>query len=654
MTLADWAAEQQEPALFPQRVRDLHDSGRVLEAHAVLKRLAGGERDRAKARLLNEALGVVELWIEPLGPNGYPRLGPGTQIVDAEKRGELWIVTTASIVGTGGKSWLCTGPHLQGCSGRVPLRSGAKSATRARLIAPVFVAILALFPIAGVIALVFGFTPVHVVNGNGVPVVVTVDGEETRVPPHSSREAGQVFVGDHLIESRYEDLALGAWPVTTEWGRKQIVVNPNGRAVIYRGQIWYSERADKIPPDDVYVGVEPLLVLDRVDYLFEEPPDEVMISQGRVEKRTVLYDLQNQPGWEDEAVWDIVDFGGDEEAIAFASRAARLEPELEWPVAFLLSWAPESGRSITQENVEANPGDLDANIAFQEAWGRNATEDWYRLWYSNSPTQLNALMLARALDFGDPEALRLLDVAEGMDTHHVALERSNRYADLGLYRDAFAEIESAMDAMTPAQRADQIRPWLTLVRLAESPVERARYEWISGDNEAWMLFFQRLGVAPGGRKADQPLSDEAEAFVQLARGDIAAARELIAYADDAARMADVVILANASDGVGPTAPEYISGTQWNDTFRYALMLRDGTGEIDDYAFEMLPCLRVVGRPEGSIPVMTEAIEALPQMSQRAYVWAAWGVHAQDAALRKHARDEARRYLLPDELPYWVE
>ncbi len=133
MTLDDFAAEEQDPGLFPREVKALYESGRILDAHAALMKHLPAERDRSRAQQQQQALDRVDIWIQPLGPGEYPRLAMGRTVVLSLAHGEAWIVTTASVFGTGAASWLCTGPHLQGCSAQVPGSDrGARSARRGR------------------------------------------------------------------------------------------------------------------------------------------------------------------------------------------------------------------------------------------------------------------------------------------------------------------------------------------------------------------------------------------------------------------------------------------------------------------------------------------------------------------------------------------
>jgi len=650
MKLDDWAAEQQDSELFPSEVRRLYEDGRIIQAWKVLSRHR--DRDRARAAQHREALAEMELWLQPLGPNEYPR---GT-VVRTRRDGERWVVTTWSPMGRGLQSWLCHGSHLQGCLGQVPPERSAGRTLLLRTVGALSaVGLLFLAPVVVGVVLYLGLTPVWAVNGNGVPVQVTLDGETHTLAPHSAERIARLFVGEHTVTMTAGDIALGGEPLELGWGLQQVVLNPNGRAVLYRGEIWYSTYNLALPPDDHFVSIDLVVVMDRIDHNFEEPPDEIYTSaRGTVEK-TLLYDLDTQPGWKDQAVWDVQDTLGDEAAIAYADRALLLEPEAEWAWDFLAEVDPQETKYRTQDAVEADPTSLAKNLRFQAAWGPTATDEWYRIEYDADPSPLNALLLARSLDRGDPEALPLLGLAEPLDSHHVYLERAIRLADAGLYVEAWQAYDAGIEGMEPLERSDVTRKWLRFAKLAGAPVDGARFEWVVEENPPLRDYLIRAGIAPGADPGELENRGN-EALVKLIAGDLLVAHTLVYQHDYVWGQEDMENLLIGSDGSTTrhrALERQPNDQKWSEVYRVAVMLQDAPEQLLPESVELLPFYELLTRPEPRTPAALDAMVAeLDWYEDRSYVYAGWGVLAEDSNVRAHAREKARSRLLADEVPYW--
>ncbi|MCP5103269.1 MAG: hypothetical protein GY950_07820, partial [bacterium] len=128
----------------------------------------------------------------------------------------------------------------------------------------------------------------HVVNGLHVKATVSVPGETPVVVPASGRSAIRVTEGEIEVSVKVENgpTRTVKFTISDGWknrilNRSIFILNVEGAAVIIREVAHYSEKPS---PDDpyyyrFYVG-EPLIKLDKVDYLFTELPKEIQLSSG--------------------------------------------------------------------------------------------------------------------------------------------------------------------------------------------------------------------------------------------------------------------------------------------------------------------------------------------------------------------------------------
>ncbi len=202
----------------------------------------------------------------------------------------------------------------------------------------------------------------YVYNGYSQDLVVRIGERETRVPPRTGYPLGPLSaelpasarVGRVLVEERTlspEEAALIVW-------------NPGGRAQISLATLQYG--GGEAPPD-VLLGASSWIVLGRpVDHPFQAPPVEILLEKGQVERRTVLYGLEEELSL-GEVLAGVALAQGDEAAwsmLAAALRVDPLDPQARRLVPFLASGDPQLALDFAMSLRDSN--DL-SHLLFQDS-----------------------------------------------------------------------------------------------------------------------------------------------------------------------------------------------------------------------------------------------------------------------------------------------
>lgn len=246
--------------------------------------------------------------------------------------------------------------------------------------------------------------------------------------------------------------------------------------------------------------------------------------------------------------------------------------------------------------------------------------------------------MARAIERGTPGALELLEVAAALEHPLVDQERSLRLGDAGRYDEAFEALDQAMDEMAPADRYEYLREWLRFAQLAGVEVEEARFSRLAEGHLDQRHYLQHIGATPGeGGLIEDPSS---LALISLADGRPAEALELAAGADYDWGLTDTRALVAASDGMSDRSAafeEVPAGQMWSDVYRYVLWLEDRPDELDPVLVADIPTYAVIASPQPTSASQLDAMVAgLSAARERGYAYGAWGVRAENQAVRASA------------------
>ena len=215
--------------------------------------------------------------------------------------------------------------------------------------------VLALVP-AGLLALWFWQTSqpaqLYVYNGYSQDLVVDIGERKTVVPPLTGYPLGALEM-ELEARARVGLVQVEARTLTPE-DAELVVWNPGGRAQLSLATMQYG--GGEAPPDRL-LGAHSWLVLETpVDHVFEPPPVEVMLGEGQVERRTVLYGLEEEMPL-GEVLAGVASTQGDEAAWAMLAAALKVDPldaEARALVPFLSNGDPEVAfgfaSSIRSEN----------------------------------------------------------------------------------------------------------------------------------------------------------------------------------------------------------------------------------------------------------------------------------------------------------------
>lgn len=285
-TLSEQAGD---PNLFPPRVHDLHEAGRVQEALNALRAHLKDERNAVRQARQQEHADNPYLWLQPArgeAPSLYTLNGIGTMLYGHYKPDgqgnyiatqwftfvflpiwplSAWVVRKAE---NGGWYFLAHAPLP-------PVARGAR----------VFASVVA----AGLVLVAAGFavldrthTSLLLYNGHDVPLQAVIGEQVVEVPPHGTHEAGRFRATGALgVSARLTDGTV-IEEQTIELGEtagSTVVWNMNQRGLLELGTVRYSQGSDSEPPEAEFLGAKSVFVIDDVDYLFEDPPAEIELPK---------------------------------------------------------------------------------------------------------------------------------------------------------------------------------------------------------------------------------------------------------------------------------------------------------------------------------------------------------------------------------------
>ncbi len=263
---------------------------------------------------------------------------------------------------------------------------------------------------------------VVVYNGYDVPVSVRLGPEGGQVPPGVARlfdgvptdvvgfEASASAAGVAFAERREVDLTQAGYA-------KHVIYNVGGRGTLVLNHIVWGD--DQPRPSRV-LGSEPVLVIDEVDYVFEEPPETQSVVEGSSKHASILGAI------DDVGLTDILSFHLREERLADALRIALAELEMYPgnPVAVtatmsLLASDPERGRATLTALLEKHPVEVELHRAYQHlsSIGNKAAvvEEYRKLLVANPTSASHHYLLGRLVDEQSSEPVELYRRAIELD-----------------------------------------------------------------------------------------------------------------------------------------------------------------------------------------------------------------------------------------------
>jgi hypothetical protein len=267
----------------------------------------------------------------------------------------------------------------------------------------------------------------HVVNGLGQPVHVTVGAAKLDLPP-GGRQVVDLPVGTASAVARTgSGVEADRQEIPIKSGSHTLVWNVGGAAPLYLQAIRYhassaSAREEEGPPPVVYCG-QPVVSVDDVDFRFVEPPSSVSMPKSSSVVVKHLLAVAPTPGRQgvELCAGYLVGEGKVKEALPvleLATRTSGWEPRPTWSFLMLVSAiAPERALPLAEEAIQAKPDSVLLHRIYQ-------TLASYRM----SETELQARYRTRAEaapKSADAQylSIRLQRGPEGADAARAALKR---------------------------------------------------------------------------------------------------------------------------------------------------------------------------------------------------------------------------------------
>ncbi len=705
-----------DQGLFPAEVHALYEAGKARKAQAALRSHIPKELNSARKRRQQQYVDDVYLWLEPMGkaPTMHTVNGIGSMLyghykpnADGVYVATLWFVfvflpvypIAAYVVRkAGGNSW--------NFYAKAPLPPFARIW---RLGLAAVVALVAV-AIGAQVAWDSAHVELWVYNGFEVPVDVTVADDHYTLRPRQVLKAGDYPLGVVPITATPEGWAVPIEELEPDLGQlgdDELLYNIAGRASLVRGWVIYG---DGTPPDDELLGTPTFVPVGRVDYLLREPPTTKSVREHSSVTDELIYNAedevpfavsafftQNMVGPDD--AWRMTRarlavMPGDRDALMLATSLHPMgDPEL-----VALGELARAGR----------PDDVNAHRLYQNsldsAGSAAAREAYQALALEHPDSAMHQYLAGRLLDDGSPEAEAFFRAALERDPEFAyahlalgyqlagrgelapALAAYDHYAASG--DQAFAEVLRSRIRLLRAQggagwldraRAilDQAEARLApdigpsalravlLARDSGSPLEGVLEQLdasISGQLDqpgdvASALTVAKLDacLAACDLQAAQALLEglelesdpwslaKGEVFLALARGDAQAISAAVdAHLDTltAAPTSQTLYAAAAAKVLGLASVEPLQAT-------VAALARPGS---------VSPAVVLEPSADLGSPGSLDALLSAVPFDARGLGYATAAVlleHGQgDAATLAHARAQATRLLLPDELPPW--
>ena len=708
--------EAGDPGLFPAEVHSLYEAGKARKAQAALRSHVPKELNSARKRRQQQYLDDTYLWLEPLGkaPTMHTINGIGTMLygnykpnADGVHIATLWFVFLfvpvfplgAYVVRkAGGNSW--------SFFAKAPLPPFARI-WRLGLVA---VSALVAVAIGAQLAWDSSHTELWVYNGFEVPMEVTVADDHYTLQPKQVVKAGDYpldVVPITATPQGWSEPLEAIEPNLDLQGDDELLYNIAGRASLVRGFVIYG---DGVPPDDELLGAATFVPVGSVDYLLREPPTTKQVREGSRVTDELIYNAEDEVPFSVAAFFTQSMVGPED---AWRMTRARLAVVPSDRDALMLANAlrgpgdPELV-ALGEQARRGQPDDVEAHRFYQNSLddeGNAAAVEAYKALAAEHPDSAMYQYLAgRLLRDGSPEAEALFRKALELDP-----EFAYAHLALGYLLAGRGELEPALEyydhyaASGEVAFIEVLRSRVRLLQAAGSDGWQARVYTILDQAEARMspdigpsslrsVLLAREGVAsldavierleaslramlPDPEAVDSALV-VAELDTCMAGGDLARSRALLdglALESDPWTLAkgEVFLALASGDTQALTAAldahlDLLSAAPTSQTL-YAAAAAKALGHAS--AEPLLAAVAVLARP-GSVspavvldpgvdlgsPAALDGLLAPVPFDARGLGYATAAVlleHSDgDVATARHARAQATRLLLPDELPPW--
>jgi tetratricopeptide (TPR) repeat protein len=705
-----------DPGLFPPEVHRQYEAGKARKAQAVLRAHVSKELNSARKRRQQQYLDDTYLWLEPLGkaPTMHTINGIGSMLygnykpnADGVHIATLWFVfvfvpvfpLAAYVVRKAdGNSW--------NFYAKAPLPPFA----RFWRLGVVAVTALVALAIGAQVAWDSAHAELWVYNGFEVPMEVTVADDHFTLRPKQVMKAG-----DYPLEVVPITATPQGWSMPIEdiqpdldlQGDDELLYNIAGRASLVRGWVIYG---DGTPPDDDLLGAPTFVPVGSVDYLLREPPTTKQVREGSRVTDELIYDAEDEVPFSVAAFFTQSMLGPEDAWRMTRARLAVLPSDrdammlansLRGPGDPELVALAELARSGQPDNVEAHRFYQNSLDVEQSA---TAIEAYQALAVEHPESAMYQYLVGRLLDDGSPEAEALFRKALELEPEFAyahlalgyllahrgelvpALEYYDHYAASGDV--AFAEV---MRSRLRLLQAAGIAGWQGRAHAILDQAE-ARLSPDIGPTSLRAVLHARAGSPPledvlelleanlRGMLPDPAAVDGALVVAKLdvlmAAGDLAGARGVLdglEIESDPWSLAkgDVFLALGSGDTQAIAAAldthlDLLSAAPTSQTL-YAAAVARALGHAS--AEPLLAAVAPLARP-GSVspavvlepgvdlgsPAALDGLLASVPFDARGLGYATAAVllehGAGDAATLRHAKAEATRLLLPDELPPW--
>ncbi len=708
--------EAGDSGLFPAEVHRLFEAGKARKAQSALRAHVPKELNSARKRRQQQYLDDVYLWLEPLdkAPTMHTINGIGTTLYGNYKPNEdgvhiatLWFVfvflpvfpLAAYVVRkAGGNSW--------NFYAKAPLPPFA----RFWRLGFAGLAVAAGVAIAAQVAWDKAHVELWVYNGFDLPVEVTVGDDHYSLDPHRVVRAGNYPVGVVPITATPQ-----GWAVPLEQtdanldllGDDELLYNVASRASLVRSWVVYGPGSTR---DDDLLGSQAFVGVGNVDYLLRDPPESKSVKEGSSIVDEVIYNAEDEVSFSVAAFITQAMVGPDDAWRMLRARLA-VQPGDREALALASTIKPPGDPELVAVGELARagrPDDVEAHRLYQNSLGSEsslAVRDEYAALATEHPgSAMHQYLAGRLLDDGSPEAEALFHKAIALDPEfayaHLALGyHQSAQGQLGQASQSYARYAESDDAAF----ADVLRSRVRLLQVQAAP------GWLDGANALLDQAEARLGldlglaglrstlaVSSGQSSLDQALealetslggvtedpdglgTGIAPALLDacMAAGDATRARALLEQLDpeqDAWVLAkgDLFLALGAGDDTAIRQAlddhlEMISSSASAQALFAAAAAQalghDGAAQLLELAgsLERMGSVSpaVVLDPQADLgsPASLDALLAKVPLDGRGLGYAAAAVRLQhgsgDGATLAHARAQAERLLLPDELPPW--
>lgn len=384
--------------------------------YALLKARAKVEPNMARRRAIEEHLANRRNFVEPIrsAPTLSTLNGVGSKLYGESERDSadgsfiatlyfvilyipLFPIAQYLVRAEGGRRWTFFGKVPMDGAMRLWRRGFSLTALAAIVIGAIGIADHA------------SHSEVYFVNALDIPVHIKIGKLDIKVGA-GGREKKHLKTGAaHVKVVSEAGKTIDETDINVPGSTDVVAYNVLGAAPLYHLAISYFAHSSAKPPEDKTLPVmdagRVFIVEDHVSYIFQEPPQEIQMSEGAVVEQRWRFDIIDG-GWRS-GVGSLLYEKKTKQALALAEAVALAESDdaatLEnvWALA-LRNGGPDEGAAFARRLVERAPEDIDAHRRYQSvmitAGQRQKCIEEYRARAAKSPdSAMWQYLLARVL-----------------------------------------------------------------------------------------------------------------------------------------------------------------------------------------------------------------------------------------------------------------